>query len=317
MYVMKLKPVGKDYLWGGTKLREKYNKKIDISPLAETWECSTHKDGLSVVANGKYKGKTLKEVLNAHPEYIGGNSDGELHILVKLIDAAKDLSIQVHPDDEYAKKHEDQLGKNEMWYVLEAEEGATLVYGFEHSVTRAQIRKAIETGRLEKHLHRETVHKGDVFYIPGGTVHGLGKGIIVAEIQQCSNVTYRLYDYNRTDKNGQKRELHIEKALDVLDRSSYLGKISHIKEMRCTPGMIEQKLCKSKDFTVERLSINGEVDCPLAADKCHILLCTDGKIAVKRRSSNLVSLKKGDCAFVPSGLKSFKLSGRAEIIVSN
>lgn len=315
MYVMKLSPVGKDYLWGGTKLREKYNKKIDITPLAETWECSTHKDGLSVIANGEYKGRTLKEVLREHPEYIGADMAGELRILVKLIDAAKDLSIQVHPNDEYAKKYENQLGKNEMWYVLEAEEGATLVYGFEHSVTKAQIKKAIETGRLEKHLHREAVHKGDVFYIPGGTVHGLGKGIIVAEIQQSSNVTYRLYDYNRTDKNGKKRELHIEKALDVLDMSSYLGKISHIKEVRCTPNLHRQTLCRTKNFTVERLFVNGEVSMPIA-DKCYILLCTDGKLAVKKSPSNSVSLKKGDCAFVPRGFKCLTLSGRAEIIVS-
>jgi len=314
MYVMKLNPVGKDYLWGGTKLREKYNKKIDITPLAETWECSTHKDGLSVIANGIYMGQTLKDVLKSHPEYMGEDRAGELPVLVKLIDAAKDLSIQVHPNDEYAERCENELGKNEMWYVLEAEEGATLVYGFEHNVTKEQICRAIKTGKLEKHLHREPVHKGDVFYIPSGTVHGIGKGIIVAEIQQSSNVTYRLYDYNRTDKHGEKRELHIEKALDVLNMSSYWGKISHIRELHCTPHMLEQTLCRTKYFTVERLCINGEVSLPLRSGSFHIFLCTDGKLTLNENTAEPLTVQKGDCLFIPNGIEEVSLKGAAEIL---
>lgn len=315
MYAMKLKPVGKDYLWGGTKLREKYNKNIALTPLAETWECSTHKDGLSIVDNGIYRGQTLKDVLKLHPEYMGENTGGELPVLVKLIDAAKDLSIQVHPDDEYAQRNENQSGKNEMWYVLEAEEGATLVYGFEHDVTKEQIRRAIERGKLEKHLHREPVHKGDVFYIPSGTVHGIGKGVIVAEIQQSSNVTYRLYDYNRTDKFGNKRELHIEKALDVLDMSSYLGKISHIKELHCYPNMVEQTLCKSKFFTVKRLCINGEVKLNLEEDKYHILLCTEGSLTLSDGINEPLDIQKGDCAFIPKGMGEVTLCGSGEMLL--
>lgn len=315
MYVMKLNPVGKDYLWGGTKLREKYNKNIPLTPLAETWECSTHKDGLSVIDNGIYKGQTLKEVLEAHPEYMGEDTGGELPVLVKLIDAAKDLSIQVHPDDEYAERYENQLGKNEMWYVLEAEEGATLVYGFEHNVTKEQIRRAIKTGKLEKHLHREPVHKGDVFYIPSGTVHGIGKGIIVAEIQQSSNVTYRLYDYNRTDKFGNKRELHIEKALDVLDMSSYLGKISHIKEVHCSPNMLKQTLCRTKYFTVEKLCVNGEAKLSLQGEKYHIILCTDGELTLNENTAEPLTARKGDCLFIPNGIEEVKLSGQAESLL--
>ncbi len=205
MEIMKLIPTGKDYLWGGTRLREEYGKKIDLTPLAETWECSVHPDGPSYVANGTYKGKTLAEVLKAHPEYLGTKvEDSELPVLVKFIDAKKDLSVQVHPSDEYAREHEGDNGKTEMWYVIDADEGANLIYGFQHEVTEKILRKAVETGTLDKHLQKVPVHKGDTYFVPAGTVHGIGKGILLAEIQESSNVTYRVYDYNRVDKNGKK-----------------------------------------------------------------------------------------------------------------
>ena len=156
MEIMKLRPVGKDYLWGGTRLRKEYGKKIDLTPLAETWECSVHPDGPSVVANGEYKDKTLVDVLKDHPEFLGtkvssgmDDKDAELPVLIKFIDAKKDLSVQVHPNDEYARVHEHQNGKTEMWYVLDAEEGATLIYGFQHHVTEEILRKAVETGTLD------------------------------------------------------------------------------------------------------------------------------------------------------------------------
>lgn len=162
MEIMKLIPTGKDYLWGGTRLRDEYGKKIDLTPLAETWECSVHPDGPSYVANGTYKGKTLAEVLKAHPEYLGTKvEDGELPVLVKFIDAKKDLSVQVHPSDEYAREHEGDNGKTEMWYVIDADEGASLIYGFQHEVTEEILRKAVETGTLDKHLQKVPVHKGD------------------------------------------------------------------------------------------------------------------------------------------------------------
>lgn len=218
MEIMKLVPTGKDYLWGGTRLREEYRKKIDLTPLAETWECSVHPDGPSYVANGEFKGLALAEVLKQHPEYIGTKvEDGKLPVLVKFIDAKKDLSVQVHPSDEYARKHEGDNGKTEMWYVIDAEEGAHLIYGFQHEVTEEILRKAVETGNLDKHLQKVEVHKGDTYFVPAGTVHGIGKGILVAEIQESSNVTYRVYDYNRVDKNGKKRELHFDKAVQVMD----------------------------------------------------------------------------------------------------
>lgn len=224
MEIMKLRSVGKDYLWGGTRLREEYGKKIDLTPLAETWECSVHPDGPSVVANGEFKGKTLADVLKDHPEYLGSkvasgmdDKDAELPVLIKFIDAKKDLSVQVHPNDEYARINEHQNGKTEMWYVLDVEEGASLIYGFQHKVTEEILRKAVATGTLDRHLQKVKVHKGDAYYVPAGTVHGIGAGILIAEIQESSNVTYRVYDYDRVDKNGKKRELHFDKAIKVMN----------------------------------------------------------------------------------------------------
>lgn len=217
-----LSPAAKDYIWGGTRLREEYNKNIDITPLAETWECSTHPDGPSRVASGAFAGEKLVDVLRAHPEFIGTHpkTDGEggLPVLIKFIDAARDLSVQVHPSDEYARTHEHgQLGKTEMWYVLEAAPGASLVYGFRQDLTRAMLAASLEDDTVEQYLQKVEIHRGDVFMIESGTVHAIGAGAMIVEIQESSNLTYRMYDYHRLGKDGKPRELHIAKALDVVD----------------------------------------------------------------------------------------------------
>lgn len=217
-----LSPAAKDYIWGGTRLREEYNKHIDVTPLAETWECSTHPDGPSRVASGAFAGEKLVDVLRAHPEFIGTHpkTDGEgaLPVLIKFIDAARDLSVQVHPSDEYARTHEHgQLGKTEMWYVLEAAPGASLVYGFRQDLTRAMLAASLEDDTVEKYLQKVEIHRGDVFLIEAGTVHAIGAGAMIVEIQESSNLTYRMYDYHRLGKDGKPRELHIAKALDVVD----------------------------------------------------------------------------------------------------
>ena len=201
-----LKPAGKDYLWGGSRLKDDFSKDMDLTPLAETWECSTHPDGPSIVASGVYEGRLLSEVLNRHPEYMGTHpkTDGGLPILIKFIDARKDLSVQVHPDDEYAREHEHgSLGKTEMWYVLDAAKDAKLVYGFYHDISRKKLKKSLEDGNVERYLQKVKVQKDDLFYIEPGTVHAIGAGVLIAEIQESSNLTYRMYDYGRVDKNGR------------------------------------------------------------------------------------------------------------------
>ena len=215
-----LKPQGKDYLWGGSRLKEDYHKNMNLTPLAETWECSVHPDGPSEIVSGVHKGRLLKSVLDEYPDYLGTHPDRRfgLPILVKLIDAKEKLSVQVHPDDAYAAKHENgSLGKTEMWSVLDAEEDAELTFGFVRDMDRETLLHALDTDSLEKYLQRVKISKDDVFYVKAGTVHGIGAGAVIAEIQENSNLTYRLYDYNRIDKDGNARELHIQKALDVAD----------------------------------------------------------------------------------------------------
>ena len=168
-----LTPSGKDYLWGGNRLKTEYGKDIELTPLAETWECSVHPNGPSYAVSGEHKGMTLAEIIKMHPEYVG-NKNTQIPVLIKFIDAAKDLSVQVHPSDEFAREYENgQNGKTEMWYVLEAKEGAKLVWGFEHKVTKEILEKDITDGTLQNDLHYVPVHKGDVFLIESGTVHAI------------------------------------------------------------------------------------------------------------------------------------------------
>ena len=192
-----LKPAGKDYLWGGNRLQTEFNKELPLEPLAETWECSTHPAGPSIIASGIYEGMSLTQLLAEHPEFLGTHpgAEGELPILIKFIDAKKDLSVQVHPTDEYAREHENgQLGKTEMWYVMDAAPDAHLIYGFYHDIEKFQLKESLENGTVEKYLQKIKIQKDDVFLIEAGTVHAIGAGALIAEIQENSNLTYRLYD---------------------------------------------------------------------------------------------------------------------------
>lgn len=302
MEIMKLIPTGKDYLWGGTRLRDEYGKKIDMTPLAESWECSVHPDGPSFVANGQYKGKTLKEVLDEHPEYIGTKANGVLPILAKFIDAKKDLSVQVHPDDEYARENENDNGKTEMWYIIDAEEGASLIYGFKHKVTKEILKQAIEKSELDKHLQKVEVHKGDLYFVPAGTVHGIGKGILLAEIQESSNVTYRVYDYDRVDKNGKKRELHFDKAVQVMD----MGVVPDIKQkkklVKYYPGCSRELLCRCKYFETERIQVTKGFSFSVREESFQVLMCLDGYGQVEVDGDKPVRFTKGETVFLPAGI---------------
>lgn len=332
-----LKPVGKDYLWGGSRLKDDFSKNIDMTPLAETWECSTHPDGLSLVSGGIFDGKTLKNVLEEHPEFAGSSllPNGELPILIKLIDAKEDLSVQVHPDDEYAHVHEHgSLGKNEMWYVLDAASGTRLVYGFNRDIDKITLEKNLRNGTIAKYLQYVPIQKDDVFYIEPGQVHAIGAGALIAEIQENSNVTYRLYDYDRKDKNGRLRPLHIEKALDVANLHGSAEPRQPMRVLRYQKGCASELLCRCKYFQVERLLINTEkpkatVDCRTSENSFQVLLCVEGhgKILPKTNSDanlhvnpysllskEVVSFSRGDCIFVPAGCETLKLDGKAQLL---
>lgn len=318
-----LLPAGKDYLWGGTRLRDDFSKNLDCEPLAETWECSTHPDGPSMVRSGEYAGQLLTHVLKAHPEFIGTHpqmAEG-LPVLIKFIDAKKDLSVQVHPDDTYAKIHEKgSLGKTEMWYVVEASKKAHLVYGFVHDMDQESVRKSLKQETLERYLQKVPVKKGDLFFIPAGRVHAICSGCLVAEVQESSNVTYRLYDYNRTDKYGNKRELHIEKALEVADLKGSATPRQPMKTVRFYKGAMIESLCQCKYFQTEKITLDTQRCRELAwfqagENSFHVLLCLEGCGMIKWESNDEgMNFFRGDCIFVPADSVEYCLHGSAQLL---
>lgn len=322
-----LKPAAKDYLWGGSRLNDDFSKNINMQPLAETWECSTHPDGPSVIASGEFEGMELAELLRRFPEFIGEHprsnpylEAGELPILIKFIDAKKDLSVQVHPDDEYAKLYErGQLGKTEMWYVLEADKDAELIYGFYSDMDSVAVRQSLAQGTIEKYLQKLKVQQDDVFYIPAGTVHGIGAGNLIVEVQESSNLTYRLYDYDRVDKAGQKRELHLEKALAVADLKGKAAPRQPLRVLRYTPGSATEFLCRCKYFQVERLLLNTEGKSKLAelytgSSSFQALLCLDGEGYILTEDKEKLAYSKGNCIFIPANTGKLQLCGRSQFL---
>ena len=297
MSILKLPPACKDYLWGGTKLITDYGKRYDGARLAETWELSGHPDGPSVLASGPDAGKSLADYLAAHPGALGehGRKFAELPVLIKLIDAAKDLSIQVHPDDAYARAHEGQNGKTEMWYVLSAEPDACLYCGFSRDISRDELKRRIADNALPEVLRRVNVKAGDTVFIPAGTIHAICRGIVVAEVQQSSNVTYRVCDYGRLGPDGKPRALHIAQALDVTRRTAGVP----------TPDF-GGHLARCGYFTVDLLAAPQATLC--GTESFLSLLIFDGEGEV-RCGGETVRARKGDSLFLPAGSGEVRLTG--------
>ena len=317
-----LKPAGIEKLWGGSRLNDDFSKNIDLDNLAETWECSTHPDGESIVGSGSFKGKKLSEVIKEFPEILGDKLKGldGLPILVKLIDAQQDLSVQVHPDDEQARKLENtDNGKTEMWYVLDAYNNSKLVYGFNHSISKEVLSNSIEKNTINKYLQKIPVKKDDIFFIKAGTVHAIGAGILLAEIQQNSNITYRLYDYNRVDRFGKKRELHIDKALEVADLKSSIVPKQPLRVLKFRKGCASELLCRCQYFQVERLIVNTErtrilYETASSSHSFEIYLCINGCGIMLFEESKVLMIFKGDCIFIPANSVLFKIHGKLEFL---
>ena len=212
--ILRMNPVFKEMIWGGTKLKDIYGYEIPSDHTAECWAISAHKNGDCTIADGEYKGKTLSWLFENHRELFGNIEGDQFPLLVKIIDAKNDLSVQVHPDDVYAKEHENSLGKTECWYVLETEENTKMVMGH-HAKTKEELVKAIENDDYDHLLNKFDIKKGDFFYIPSGTIHAICKGSLIYEAQQSSDITYRVYDYHRKDKDGNERQLHVKQSIDV------------------------------------------------------------------------------------------------------
>lgn len=315
-----LRPSGKNYLWGGTRLNDEFAKGLDMNPLAETWECSTNSDCPSYAANGIFEGLSLDEILYLHPEYKGTKhpKDEKFPVLIKFIDARDNLSVQVHPGDAYAYQNEDmKLGKSEMWYVLDAKKDTTLYYGFAHDTDKTLVKSAIDDGTLVNHLRRVKVNKDDIFFIEPGTVHAIGTGALVAEIQENSDITYRLYDYNRKDKAGNKRKLSVGKALDVLNYNSSDIPRQPLRLLKYSQGVASELLCRCKYFEVYRMIVNTErrqlVRYQADESGFRVLLCVNGCGTVSFAHESF-SFYKGDCIFVPAASEALTIHGQAQFL---
>lgn len=305
-YPLKLKPVLKDYIWGGRRLIDEFGFESSSKIAAEAWMLSLHKDGTNIVLNGAYKGFTLDKVLNLFGEILDN-----FPLLIKLIDAKDKLSVQVHPDDEFALKNEGEQGKTEMWYVVDCEEGAQLVFGFNKDTERQEFKEKIQNNTLDSILNYVMVKKGDVFFIKAGTLHAIGGGILIAEIQQNSNTTYRVSDYGRLGQDGKPRELHIDKALLVTNTLKSDKYCDEFITEQTRYGSIKT-LCECEYFKVKRLDLDGIIN--VFSDKFISLLVLEGN-SVLSFDNEKMDIKKGDSIFVP-GSVSFTLSGKAEIIMS-
>lgn len=310
-----LNPPIKDYIWGGTKLREQFGKKSDLERLAESWELSCHKDGMSIIANGEYSGRSLKDFLNENPSAIGTKCSkfDDFPILIKLIDARDNLSVQVHPDNEYAMRIEGEYGKTEMWYIVDCEENASLIYGFKEQISKDDFQKAIEENTLLDKVNSVPVKKGDVFFIEAGTLHAIGKGILIAEIQQNSNTTYRVYDYGRVGNDGKPRELHVEKALDVTKLTPADSYNKPITES--LNGWSRTQLAKCEYFTVYNGNIETSADLNADDNSFNHILVLDGATVIEAQNEK-IDIHKGDSIFIPAGLGEYKICGKCSIIIT-
>ncbi len=298
MEIIKLKGVIKNYPWGGMRLKEYGKSSADI--MAESWELSVHQDGVSVVDSGEYKGTDLREYLKNNKEVLGNKTD--LNIMVKYIDARSSLSIQVHPDDEYALIVEKDLGKTEMWYIMENSENSYIYYGVNREVSIDELRERIENNTLLEVLNKVETKKGDYFLIEAGTIHAIGAGNIICEIQQNSNLTYRLYDFNRRDKFGNLRELHIDKAMDVVKTTPNDEDSSTAKQND------NQVICSCEYFEVEHYK--GEHELVFNTDGDYqIINFLDGEGMIEN-----LAYKKGDTFLVPANYGTYKIAGKGEFL---
>lgn len=297
MKIEKLIPTCKDYLWGGNKLKEKYGKCTVCDPCAESWELSFHTDGKTLLLDGK----TLEETVT---DFEMGNNIQNFPffpVLIKFIDAKSNLSVQVHPSDEYALTHENSFGKTEMWYIVEADEGAGIYLGFNRDVTAEEYERAIKENTLTDLLEFYSVKPGECYFIPAGTIHAIGAGCLICEIQQNSNLTYRVYDYGRRDKNGCERELHIEKAMLVTSLKKH--------ELKTLCG---NTLGVSKYFNVQKLVVNGVVTQNASNKSFQCVTCTEGAGSIDGQS-----IKQGDSFFVPAGYGKYNLEGDMTMIITD
>lgn len=312
---LKFKPIFKYRIWGGEQLKEVLHKEYTEENIGESWELSGVAGDVSVVSEGSYKGKSLTDLIDSYREDLLGASvmkrfGMEFPILIKFIDAAKDLSIQVHPNDELAKQRHQSFGKTEMWYVIQADKQANLIVGFKEGVTQEHYQEALKKQQLETLLNYHKVQKGAAFLIPTGTIHAIGAGVMLAEIQQTSDVTYRVYDFNRKDKDGNTRELHTELALDALN---YQG-VDGFKQVYREEVNKSNSIVDSPYFITKYLPIKDVYEMDLSQrDSFTILMAVNGNSKIKY-GVKTYELNYGETILIPASLNHLTLEGASTLL---
>jgi mannose-6-phosphate isomerase len=313
IYPLQFNPILKERIWGGEKLKTFFNKPITSKITGESWEISNVEGDISIVSNGAFKGKSLNEVINDFPNEILGyqvykNFGKQFPLLFKYLDASKDLSIQLHPNDKLAKKRHNSFGKTEMWYVMQADQDARIIVGFKEKSSSEKYLLNLENKSLPNILDEIKVKSGDVFLLETGTIHALGAGIVIAEIQQTSDITYRVYDWDRIDSNGKPRELHIDLALKAIN----YNKVDAYKEYNKNKNQ-SNLIVNCPYFTTNFLPLDGEIQINKTENSFTVYMCVEGNFEI-HYSNMIFEYKKGDTVLIPAALNVFSLSGKASIL---
>lgn len=312
-YPLQFEPIIKDRIWGGTKLQSELGKTLTSATSGESWELSAVKGDVSVVKNGALAGKPLTDLLSEFPEAILGTDvhkkfGTEFPLLFKFIDAHEDLSIQVHPNDELAKKRHDSFGKTEMWYVMQADPGARIIVGFKKKSSAEEYVRHLEDKSLLEILDQIEAQAGDVFFLETGTIHAIGAGILVAEIQQTSDITYRIYDWDRVDANGNSRELHVGLALDAMNYDVVNTKKDYERTTNSANLVVD---CPY--FTTNFIPLDGSISLHKNGNSFNVYMCTEGEFSIQA-DGETYTYKKGDTVLVPAALKEFSFDGTASLL---
>ncbi len=313
IYPLQFEPIFKEKIWGGNKLKTQFNKSISSKNTGESWELSAVKGDISIVSNGDFKGKLLTELIELYPNEILGTNvferfGSQFPLLFKFLDAKEDLSIQVHPNDELARERHNSFGKTEMWYIMQADKNARIIIGFKENSNKEEYLENLENKKLSTILNEIEVGEGDVFFIETGTVHSIGAGIVIAEIQQTSDVTYRIYDFDRKDENGNKRELHIDLALDAINYQKIETQKIYFKEPNQLNNVVD---CPY--FTTNFIPLTETLKMQKSGTSFTTYMCVEGEFNIEINGV-IYHYKKGDTVLVPAALKEFVLTGNASIL---
>lgn len=313
LYPLQFEPILKDRIWGGTKLKTYLNKPITSEITGESWEISTVENDVSIIANGIYKGQSLNEFIDSNPDAVLGTKvhsqfGNQFPLLFKFLDAREDLSIQVHPNDELAKSRHNSFGKTEMWYVMQADTDANLIVGFKNKSSKEAYLESLKSNTILDILNTFKVQKGDVFFLETGTVHAIGAGTVIAEIQQTSDITYRIYDFNRKDAQGNERELHVDLALDAINYDVVDSKKDYLQKENSANNVVD---CKY--FTTNFIPLNGTMNFEVNEATFRVYMCVEGSFELYYNDETF-EYKTGDTILIPAQMQDFEVSGKASVL---